>query len=161
MRNGPAGNVLVFLDVDGPLITFAPRGDPPACHRPDPDGNPLLDRLRPADGRRLLSLGCTLVWATTWMADANEVIAPRIGLPQLPVVDWLDESPRGLHWKTPSLVRWAAGRSFVWLDDEITDADRHWVAEQHPAPALLHRVDPYVGLTDADFAAVPRFLSFA
>jgi hypothetical protein len=26
----------------------------------------------------------------------------------------------GVHWKTRALVAWAAGRSFVWVDDEIT-----------------------------------------
>jgi len=59
------------------------------------------------------------------MADANDLISPQLGLPELP--SW--NSPmttipeRGLHWKTTFLTRWAAGRTFVWLDDEITDAD--------------------------------------
>jgi hypothetical protein len=104
---------LLFLDVDGPLIPFRAR---PAAVRPDPadlaepasaSGNPLIDRLDPADGRRLLALGCHLVWATSWMSDANEVIAPRLGLPALPVVDFPgdEESERGLHWKTRFLTR--------------------------------------------------------
>src|SRR4051812_2419606 len=40
-------------------------------------GNPLVHRLDPADGHRLLGLGCHLVWATTWMAEAVGV--RRIG----------------------------------------------------------------------------------
>jgi hypothetical protein len=59
--------------------------------------------------------------------------------------------------RTP-LTRWAAGRPFVWLDDEITDVDRRWVAGHHPERALFQRVDPYVGLTDAEFSAVRRWL---
>ena len=109
----------------------------------------------------MLALGCELVWATTWMVEANEVISPRLGLPELPVVEWpdSDEDPqRGLHWKTSFLTRWAAGRPFVWLDDETTDADRQWVAAHHPGRALLHRVDPDVGLAEADFAMVRRWL---
>ncbi|WP_112643248.1 hypothetical protein [Micromonospora saelicesensis] len=47
---------------------------------------------------------------------------------------------------------------FVWLDDEITEADRRFVRTHHPARALLHRVDPYTGLTEADFAVVHRWL---
>lgn len=84
------------------------------------DANPLLVRLDPEHGRRLAALPCDLVWATTWMAKANEVLAPRLGLPQLPVVDWLDdEGDSGRpHWKTRSHVQWAAGRRFVWADDE-------------------------------------------
>ncbi|HEY0699096.1 MAG TPA: HAD domain-containing protein [Micromonospora sp.] len=169
MAAGPADRPLIFLDVDGPLITFAARPtsqDGPAglaaADLPDTFMNPLLDRLRPQDGRMLAGLGCQLVWATTWMADANEVVSPLIGLPDLPVVDWpdSDDEPRhGLHWKTTSLIRWAAGRPFVWLDDEITDADRSWVAAHHPARALLHRVDPYVGFTGADFSAIRRWLA--
>lgn len=161
-----ADRPLLFLDVDGPLIPFAarPAGHPPAVRGAAETagaGKPLLDRLDPADGRRLLALGCRLVWATTWMADANAVAAPRLGLPQLPVVDFPDdEDPgRGLHWKTRVLTRQAGDRPFVWLDDEITDADRRWVDAHRGGPALPHRVDPLVGLTDADFAAIRRWLS--
>jgi hypothetical protein len=63
-----------------------------------------------------------------------------------------------LHWKTRPLVSWAAGRPFVWVDDEITDADRSWVAAHHPAQALLHRVDHQVGLTEGDFAVLEEWL---
>ena len=152
MRVVPA---VIFLDVDGTLIPFRARGVTPES------GNPLLGRLDPADGRRLIALGCELVWATTWMAEANEEVAPRLGLPELPVVEWPDDDsdpPRGLHWKTAPLVVRAAGRTFVWLDDEITDADRRWVAAHHPGRALLHRIDPQTGLTDADFATIDGWL---
>ena len=165
---GLAKCALLFLGVDGPLIPFRARAvsrsrssGGSGVQPLDRAGNPLLDRLDPDDGRRLLALGCQLVWATTWMAEANEVISPRLGLPYLPVVEWPDddEDPEhGLHWKTVFLSRWAAGRPFVWLDDETTDADRRWVAAHHPGPALLQRVDPYEGLTEADFSAVRQWL---
>ncbi|MGW8782770.1 HAD domain-containing protein [Streptomyces sp. NPDC055796] len=164
---GPVQRPLLFLDVDGPLIPFGatahelPDGYP--TYGADPDANPLLARLDPALGSRLLALPCELVWATTWMADANAWVGPRIGLPELPVVSWPDASEQEdgrnrTHWKTPALVAHAAGRPFAWVDDEITPADRALVRAHHPAPALLHRVDPRYGLTPADFTVLAAWL---
>ncbi|MDH6214205.1 hypothetical protein M2283_001488 [Streptomyces pseudovenezuelae] len=56
------------------------------------------------------------------------------------------------------MFRAAAGRPFVWVDDEITDLDRAWVSTHHRGHALLHRVDSTVGLTDTDLAAVDGWL---
>ncbi|MFD3650223.1 HAD domain-containing protein [Streptomyces cyaneofuscatus] len=159
---------LLCLDVDGPLIPFGgtpqqyPEGYPRYRSSSGPrsaEANPLLTRINPAHGPRLASLGYELVWASTWMADANECIAPWLGLPPLPVVSWPDEPPAGaerdgLHWKTRALVDRAGGRAFAWVDDEITETDRAWVERHHRGRALLHRVDPRHGLTDADFAAL-------
>ncbi|MGW4683727.1 HAD domain-containing protein [Streptomyces sp. NPDC004244] len=161
---------LLFLDVDGPLIPFGatprelPHGYP--LYGPADDGNPLLARLDPALGPRLLALPCSLVWATTWMDDANAWVGPRIGLPQLPVVplpepaeeDGPGAGRRRPHWKVRVLLDHAAGRPFAWVDDEIAAADRAWVDAHHPGRALLHRVDARFGLTDADFAALDAWL---
>ncbi|MFF2568300.1 HAD domain-containing protein [Streptomyces sp. NPDC058084] len=163
---------LLFLDVDGPLLPFGGPGPYPAyAPEPPPDAHPLLHRVDPAHGRRLTALGCEPVWATTWTDHANDVLAPRLGLAPLPVVHWPEEdededdgpgggpaAPAGLHWKTRPLAAWAAGRPYVWLDDEITGADRLWVAARHPAPALLLRVDPRRGLTEADYAVVAAWV---
>jgi len=164
---------LLFLDVDGTLLPI--RGVP----RPTTldewaewqrSTNPALTGVDRDHGPHLRALPCELMWATAWMADANEVIAPLLGLPPLPVVD-LGELPGASHtgppdddtaplnWKTRALVAVAAGRPFVWLDDEITRVDRAWVAAHHPGPALLHRVDSHGGLTDADLAAVAAWLT--
>ncbi|AXE24392.1 hypothetical protein C0216_13840 [Streptomyces globosus] len=153
---------IVFLDVDGPLIPFGaseqelPGGYP--AYGPADEGNPLLARLDPALGARLSALPGRLVWATTWSDDANAVVGPRLGMPVLPVVRWEHGGGRSGHWKLPSLLAWAAGRPFVWVDDEIREADRAWVGECHPGPALLHRVDARFGLRDADFARVDAWL---
>ena len=83
----------------------------------------------------------------------------------MPVVDWPESSEfeeqderDGLHWKTRTLVDWAAGLPFAWVDDEITDPDREWVRAHSRAPALLHRVDPRRGLVDADYTALAEWL---
>ncbi|MFI6334815.1 HAD domain-containing protein [Streptomyces sp. NPDC050535] len=176
---GPGQRPLLFLDVDGPLIPFGPPppehpdGHPTYWMAPEPPGagsNPLLPRINPGHGPRLAALPCEPVWATTWMTDANEVIAPWLGLPELPVVIWPEGSDTdgederagrhsGLHWKTRHLVEWAAGRPFVWVDDEITEPDRAWVSAHHRGRAMLHRVDPRRGVTDADYALVAEWLA--
>ncbi|MGW1248950.1 hypothetical protein [Streptomyces sp. NPDC002535] len=150
---------LLFLDVDGPLIPFGASGReyPTYAPPPPPSVSPLLARLDPAQGPRLAALPYELVWATTWEDDANAWVAPRLGLPVLPLVRWPEDGPEpapGVHWKVPGLVAWAGGRPFAWVDDEIGAADRAWVAARHPGRALLHRVDPRQGLTAADFAAL-------
>lgn len=157
---------LLFLDVDGPLLPFGevPQREPGYAA---PDAR--LTRLSPQTGLRLAALPCTLVWATTWEDEANTEVAPRIGLPKLPVVNWPDSSDEhdrqdqwfGLCWKTRTLVAWAAGRTFAWVDDEITDADRDWVSAHHHGQALLYRVQSSRGLAAEDFAALDQWLRAA
>jgi hypothetical protein len=130
---------LLFLDVDGPLIPFGLPGRPRAAatdasgNPPDASGNPLLARLDPGIGSRLTALGRQLVWATTWMEEANEVVSPRIGLPRLPLVQWpasyADEGPRGLHWKTRRLVEWANLPNFALTGWAVNWAD---ASRRHP-----------------------------
>ncbi|MBC2904084.1 HAD domain-containing protein [Streptomyces cupreus] len=156
--------MLLFLDVDGTLLPFGGPGPYPEYGPPLPGtslAHPLLTRVDPALGPRLAGLGCVLVWATTWMEDANTCVSPWLGLPPLPLVDRPDDEshPPGLHWKTQPLMEWADGSPFVWVDDEIGEADRAWVAEHCPTPALLHRVDHRTGLTDTDFLVLEPWIS--
>lgn len=73
--------------------------------------------------------------------------------------DTTDDHRRdGLHWKTRPLLDWVAGRTFVWIDDEMTDRDRAWITARHPGQALLHHVDPRYGLTDHDFVTLDQWL---
>ncbi|MFD4405415.1 hypothetical protein ACFWPH_21900 [Nocardia sp. NPDC058499] len=147
---------ILFLDIDGPLIPFGgPAGKYP--HHSPSGTNPLLARLDPGLGPLLAVLPCDLVWATTWLHEANRSIGPALRLPPLAVVDTPDESGDpidewfGLHWKTRALVAYASGRPFIWVDDEIGAGDREWVTANHPGRALLHRVDAHIGLRPDDF----------
>jgi hypothetical protein len=170
---------LLYLDVDGPLNPYAAKPERrPAgytTHRMKPPGwlaqhpgepaayvKPLRVWLNPGHGRHLLALGSRyeLVWATTWGHDANDWIAPVLGLPELPVVDWpptREQAPDGTFWKTRHLVAHAAGRPFAWLDDELGEPDRAFVRRRHRAPALLHHVDPRLGLLASDFETLGSY----
>ena len=141
---------LLFLDVDGVVLPFGAE--------PDDIGADL--------GRRLAALPGELVWATAWEHGANDEIAPRLGLPRLPVVEWREPTAAqdaldeyfNLHWKTRQVVEWAGGRDFAWADDEVTASDRDWVAEHHPGRALVHHVRALLGLTGPDFEVLEQWL---
>ncbi|MEV0686683.1 hypothetical protein AB0I35_22705 [Nocardia sp. NPDC050378] len=51
-------------------------------------------------------------------------------------------------------LAWAAGRSFIWIDDEIDDRDREWVAAKYDGRALLYSVESRIGLRHNDLAVV-------
>ncbi|MER6911343.1 hypothetical protein ABT354_06695 [Streptomyces sp. NPDC000594] len=169
---------LLFLDVDGPLNPYAakperrpagyitirvPRDSGTSADHGDLSlrRRPLRVWLDPGHGQALLGLGYELCWATTWMAKANRWIAPVLGLPELPFVDFGDalfqKRADGVHWKTGPLVDHAAGRPFAWVDDEQSDLDTAYVAAHHRGPGLLHHVDPRIGLREEDFRALAGF----
>ncbi|MEX0171422.1 hypothetical protein [Streptomyces sp. LMG1-1-1.1] len=169
---------LLFLDVDGPLNPYAakPERRPegyatlrvPRVGGADEEGRGLLSRrrhlrvwLNPEHGQCLLRLGFELCWATTWMDDANRWIAPVLGLPELPVVDFgdalLQERPDGVHWKTGPLVDYANGRPFAWVDDEQSELDQAYVTAHHRGAGLLHHVNPRFGLRESDFRTLADF----
>ena len=147
-------NVILFLDVDGPLSPYRSTQRRSGYRAWTLNGSHVL--LNPDHGPALLDLPYELVWSTTWEHDANTHIAPCLGLPHLPVCEFPDEvdAPHTVGFKTPAIVEYATGRPFAWVDDEITDADREWVAQRHKGPALLHWVNPAVGLVESDFEAL-------
>jgi hypothetical protein len=95
------------------------------------------------------------------MDAANRWIAPVIGLPELPYVDFTGalfaERPDGVHWKTERIVAYAEDRPFAWVDDEQSPADEAFVAARHPTAALLQHVSPRLGLREPDFEALAAF----
>jgi len=162
---------LLLIDIDGPLNPYAalsrrevPQGYQRHLMRPTgwTVGPALPVLLSPDHGDELLSLTdrYELVWASTWKNEANEWIAPRLGLPPLPYIDWPDMhglTGSGTYWKTRHVVDYADGRPFAWVDDEISERDRAWAAAHHPGRALLRRIDPWVGLVRADFDALAEW----
>ncbi|MEU9133928.1 HAD domain-containing protein [Kitasatospora sp. NPDC048540] len=145
---------LLFLDVDGVLN--------PA--HPDPDdhfdrhqllGYTVLLSQRHGEWLRELAGHYRLVWATTWEEQANLHIAPRLGLPELPVVRFTGYVPQPDDPEVPLLdlfsgrkwapiVRYADGRPFAWIDDIIPGSLRRRALPRRDRTLL--RVDPGQGL---------------
>ncbi|MFC7717474.1 HAD domain-containing protein [Nonomuraea recticatena] len=109
---------LLLVDVDGVLNPFSRAS--PDFRRYEctigPDSYTVHLNLR--HGARLMELalktGSELVWATTWEHNANEWIAPRLGLPELPVVPMTPEdraSGASRSRRPASPTTWTAGRS--------------------------------------------------
>ncbi|GAA4933239.1 hypothetical protein HD597_009556 [Nonomuraea thailandensis] len=160
---------LLLLDVDGVLN---PMG------RPAPDfrryrctiGDDVYTvHLNPRHGRRLLELalvtGSELVWATTWEHHANDWIAPRIGLPSLPVItlgssSGAPASEHGEMFKTPHVAAYAGQRPFVWFDDQVWAEDEEYLrVHQGLADFLLIHVDPRQGLTSRHLGMAHEWLT--
>lgn len=99
---------LLFLDIDGTLLPF---GSDTTREPPGAGGDSYLDRLNPQVGPRLAALPCDLIWATTWEQEANTEMAPRLGLPSLPVVH-CRSPPLSMSAKTSGSV--CTGRPALW-----------------------------------------------
>jgi hypothetical protein len=170
---------LLLLDVDGPLNPHAANRTrrPPGytTYRRTKTGwhtgrearryKGLRVWLHPDHGDQLLTLAAEtsleLVWATTWQHEANDRIAPAIGLPSLPVIEFPGHDPtHGWNeaWKWPAVASYAEGRPLAWLDDEHDHAGASEFARQRDGtPTLLVHVDPKQGLGSAHLAEVRRW----
>ncbi|MFE9094982.1 hypothetical protein [Streptomyces sp. NPDC007264] len=92
------------------------------------------------------------------LVDALELDQPGRGRPVAAHALTRPTGPKAEPGRqTPEIVAGAQGRPFAWVDDQIADADRTWVRDQHGGPAQLHRVDPQTGLAADDFALLARW----
>lgn len=157
---------LLLLDVDGVLN---PAG------RPTPDFRryrcTVADvaytvHLNPRHGTRLMELalrtGAELAWATTWEQYANEWIAPRLGLPSLPVITMGPDagSRCGEMVKTRYVAEYVGRRPFVWFDDQVYREDEEYLRVHRGLDDfLLVHVPATVGLTSRHLDAALRWLT--
>jgi hypothetical protein len=145
----------LLLDVDGVLIPYAAAKPPASFRRYTLLGEPHW--LAPHHGSWLLPLGdrFQIVWATGWEHDANRLIAPIVGLPVLPVIEFPRDAS-GRFAKLPTIAQTVGDRALAWVDDELTPAAHDWAARR-PAPTLLLDADPAIGLTEEIVARMDAF----
>jgi hypothetical protein len=173
---------LLLLDVDGPLNPYSLLGTYKKLDHAEertgyklynirplstPESYPTFPvLLNPDHGPLALSLaqqaGMELVWATTWEHSANEQIGPKIGLPPLPVIEFIRPShSKNYRWKWQAVADYAQGRDLAWFDDDF-EINGEWLDEFMEARGsnrtLLHTVSPRIGLLPSDFEAVGKWV---
>lgn len=156
----------LMIDVDGPLNPWAATNSKrPKMYKRYRIG-PYAVWLARRHGQELNRLTDVfdLVWCTTWEHQANTDIGPKIGLPDLPVIEFTKHLPEqppepGLHWKTVVITAYALAhkRAFVWVDDEVGVKDDLYFTQRCGAPFLTKRIDPAVGLADSDFEELRKW----
>lgn len=165
---------LLLLDVDGPLNPYdakptrRPGGYTTRYVRNSPDGLRWGDKgirvwLNPAHGPMLLALTglVELTWATSWEHAANALIAPVVGLPELPVIEFPRRAsyPFGQIFKRGDVETYVGERPFAWLDDDFEPGDFDWAkarVEGGAATLLLH-IDPKMGIVQRDVDQVAEW----
>lgn len=148
---------LLLLDVDGVLLVIRSSWSEGEDDDLDLESD-LEPTLHPEVAAWLAELAevFELVWATTWEDLANRVIAPALGLPPLPAIEF--DMDRHLPTaKLPSVIEWVGDRPCAWVDDDLWhDADT-WAAGR-AIPTLLVHVDMTQGM---ERRHVDRLLAFA
>ena len=140
---------VLAVDVDGMLFPTAARRLPSGFQvHSGPWDNVAL---HPDHGRWLrdLSTDFDLVWASMREDEANQVVAPALGLPDLPVIRFSAAYDTLTTYKWADVSAYAGRRPLCWLDDEFR-ADAAGLAARRAGlglPTLLLAVDPAVGFT--------------
>lgn len=159
---------LIAVDVDGVLNQLSKTEEPEPGWRDayvSMYGSVFRIRHNKSHGEKLLALaadtGAELVWCTTWEDQANEHIAPLVGLPKLPVVSL---SPgraemKFSEYRTPGQIKSRALQAYAatdegvcgwaWFDDDARAQDIEWSS----AAELLVEIDSRTGLQDKHFEA--------
>lgn len=177
---------LLFLDVDGPLNPWnaknnqRPEGYGTIYLSSD---DRVFDKKRKTYIRvwlnkdhgtqlaDLADLGYKVTWATKWNNLANDVICDYYGVDpyDVAVVSEAAEVWCGgwgvhfkgcdcLHSKTKTLLEYANGRPFVWVDDESTQRDVAWLADNATQDHLVLTVSARTGLTDEHFTILKNWI---
>jgi hypothetical protein len=116
-----------------------------------------LLRLDPRHGQWLLELAeetdSELWWATTWLELANEHIGPKIGLPELPYVNFGRKkySQSVGDWKGTGVAE-KVKDPFLWFDDDFTIPSvlQHFDVPKHTVRLVHERTG--LSRADIDFA---------
>lgn len=148
---------LLLLDIDG-VIALLGTGTEPTVDLVAA-GLPVTVSVNARERVSRLADVFQIVWASSWMRDGAESLAPLLGLPDdLPYIrfDPGADNPYG-SYKLEAVNRFVRDRPAAWVDDELGEDMVAW-AEHRVSPTLLVSTDPRYGLLDDD---VDDLLDFA
>jgi hypothetical protein len=157
---------LLLLDIDGVICLRAEGAQTPAGfvrRSLDDDGFRVQVALSEslAAAIRGLAERFDLVWASAWEERANSVLAPVLGLPRLPAIEFSDlRGYRGRSWKLGAIRASISPLSpLAWIDDEIYADALEWAAARSRSgvPTLALPIDPSRGLCDGDLRRLRLF----
>ncbi len=146
---------LLLLDVDGPLNPYASsnrirKEDGYFKYKIEGFNVWLNDAHGPMLTKFATENDLELVWATTWEHKANEYIGWRIGLPELPVIEF---GFSGHSWKTDAILEYAEGRELIWFDDDFRrfpEEMDEFKTKRISHYTSCHEVSPKTGLLPKD-----------
>ncbi|HEX6387888.1 MAG TPA: hypothetical protein VFZ89_00520 [Solirubrobacteraceae bacterium] len=155
----------LFIDIDGVLSLWGfAQADPPPGAWTLVDGIAHFLSAEAAETLRGVQSDFACVWASGWEEKANEYLPHALGLGPWPYLE-LDRRTRpgtsvAAHWKLGAVEAHAAGGALAWIDDDVDDGVRAWVAARN-VPTLLIQPDPARGLTAGDGERLRRFAAEA
>lgn len=160
----------LLIDIDGVLNPFpGPGGSVPPGYRPhrlDPNGHANVPVWLDADHGAWIVAARSMrlvrpVWATSWMREANRLVAPLLGMDSIPYIDLgspdiFTPHPWGYLWKRDPVSAWIGDAPIVWIDDDFAPPDHEWARQRSlgGAPTLLIQPDPFRGLQRHHVGAV-------
>jgi hypothetical protein len=141
---------LLLIDVDGVISLFGfDPARPPRGKFAVVDGIHHFLSADAGDHLRRLCGPFEPAWCTGWEEKADEYLPQALGLPRsFPFLSFENAVPAvGGHWKLAAIDSYAGpDRPLAWIDDAHDERSEAWAAER-PAPTLLIRTDPAIGLT--------------
>lgn len=148
---------LVVLDVDG-VIFPQMQHDPALVGRAlRVAGFPVFLPSHLEVGLAPALAGATLLWLTSWEADAPAFVAPLLSLPAAEHLALRTCSPAE---KLGALAETRPAGPMVWVDDQLSAAARRFAAERTD-PTLLIRPDPRRGITPRQLGRIRTFIARA